>query len=184
MPLFALDNCKLCREGDQPQGARARVRERRGKMRIDIPPASIVSGNKLGAAGFAVSWNVGIGVWTASAIAAGSIAASLFSIPFWAAGSCQARRKSRTTRRFPDHQEALCLISTYTSGQGVPKISLLLHQMDISLCLCARNKDDWIRNVLMTFVGADAGLAALTPNRLERMALCISICKVSRIVQL
>ena len=56
-------------------------------MRIDIPPASIVSGNKLGMAGFAATWNIGIGVWTASAIAAGSVAAAAFSIPFWAAGT-------------------------------------------------------------------------------------------------
>ena len=55
-------------------------------MRIDIPPASLVSREKLGLAGFAATWNVGIGVWTASAIAAGSIAAAAFSIPFWAAG--------------------------------------------------------------------------------------------------
>ena len=75
------------REGDQPPGAMARVRERQGKMRIDIPPASIISREKLGLAGFAVSWNVGIGVWTASAIAAGSIAAAAFSLPFWAAGN-------------------------------------------------------------------------------------------------
>ena len=55
-------------------------------MRIDIPPASIISKEKLGLAGFAATWNVGIGVWTASAIAAGSLAAAAFSIPFWAAG--------------------------------------------------------------------------------------------------
>lgn len=77
----------VCREGDQPPGAMARVRERRGKMRIDIPPASLVSRERLGLAGFAATWNIGIGVWTASALAAGSVAAAAFSIPFWAAGS-------------------------------------------------------------------------------------------------
>lgn len=70
----------------QPPGARVKLRERRGSLRIDIPPASISSPEKLGLAGFALTWNVGIGVWTASAVAAGSLAAAAFSIPFWAAG--------------------------------------------------------------------------------------------------
>ena len=71
----------------QPPGARARVREKRDTLRIDIPPASLASAERVGLAGFAVTWNVGIGVWTASALAAGSVFAAAFSIPFWAAGA-------------------------------------------------------------------------------------------------
>ncbi len=69
-------------------------------MRIDIPPASLVSREKLGLAGFAATWNVGIGVWTASALAAGSIAAAAFSIPFWAAGKLDNPSKPFS---FPPH---------------------------------------------------------------------------------
>ena len=76
-----------CRDGRQPPGARARVREKRDTLRIDIPPASLASAERVGLAGFAVTWNVGIGVWTASALAAGSVFAAAFSIPFWAAGA-------------------------------------------------------------------------------------------------
>ncbi|KAK9834867.1 hypothetical protein WJX81_004804 [Elliptochloris bilobata] len=75
----------------QLPGARAKVTVSGSVLEVAVPRAALLSGNNAGMASFALVWNGTIAVWTASALAAGSLFAAAFSLPFWVAGAQVAR---------------------------------------------------------------------------------------------
>jgi len=70
-----------------PPGALSRLALAGRTLTIDCPPEPLLTGDRAGAAAFALVWNGTIAAWTATALAAGALGAALFSLPFWIAGA-------------------------------------------------------------------------------------------------
>lgn len=74
-----------------PPGARSILTRSGRTLTIDVPPAPILAAERAGSAAFALMWNGTIALWTVSALAAGSLLAAAFSLPFWVAGAAVAK---------------------------------------------------------------------------------------------
>ena len=74
-----------------PPGARSILSRSGRALTIDVPPAPILAAERAGTAAFALMWNGTIALWTVSALAAGSLLAAAFSLPFWVAGVSVAK---------------------------------------------------------------------------------------------
>ncbi|KAK9822343.1 hypothetical protein WJX74_010055 [Apatococcus lobatus] len=69
-----------------PSGSRIQCSRSGTNLVIDIPPAKLLAGERIGTASFAVAWNAFVAFWTVSAIASGGALFAAFSAPFWVAG--------------------------------------------------------------------------------------------------
>ena len=56
-----------------------------------MPAGPLLAPERAGSAAFAVVWTASVAAWTATALAAGSLLAAAFSIPFWLSGAAVAR---------------------------------------------------------------------------------------------
>jgi eukaryotic-like serine/threonine-protein kinase len=79
------------RSTSAPPGARSILSRSGRSLTVDVPPAPVLAAERAGSAAFALMWNGTIALWTASALAAGSLLAAAFSLPFWVAGAAVAR---------------------------------------------------------------------------------------------
>lgn len=75
-----------------PPGARSKITTR-GKnfFAVDVPAGPLLAPERAGSAAFAVVWTASVAAWTVTALAAGSLLAAAFSIPFWLSGAAVAK---------------------------------------------------------------------------------------------
>ena len=74
-----------------PPGARSKVATRGKSFTVDVPAGPLLAPERAGSAAFAVVWTASVAAWTVTALAAGSLLAAAFSIPFWLSGAAVAR---------------------------------------------------------------------------------------------
>ena len=68
-----------------PRNSRVQVTRSGDTLIVEVPPDGL-SANTAAQGGFAVLWNVSVGLWTAGALAGAGPVFALFSLPFWWAG--------------------------------------------------------------------------------------------------
>ena len=74
-----------------PPGARSKIAARGRNFAVDVPAGPLLAPERAGSAAFAVVWTASVAAWTVTALAAGSLLAAAFSIPFWLSGAAVAR---------------------------------------------------------------------------------------------
>jgi len=74
-----------------PPGARSKLSTRGKSFVVDVPAGPLLAPERAVSAAFAVVWTASVAAWTATALAAGSLLAAAFSIPFWLSGAAVAR---------------------------------------------------------------------------------------------
>ena len=74
-----------------PPGARSKVATRGKSFAVDVPAGPLLAPERAGSAAFAVVWTASVAAWTVTALAAGSLLAAAFSIPFWLSGAAVAK---------------------------------------------------------------------------------------------
>ena len=74
-----------------PPGARSKIATRGRTFAVDVPAGPLLAPERAGSAVFAVVWTASVAAWTVTALAAGSLFAAAFSIPFWLSGAAVAK---------------------------------------------------------------------------------------------
>ena len=74
-----------------PAGARSKIGTRGKSFALDVPAGPLLAPERAGSAAFAVVWTASVAAWTFTALAAGSLFAAAFSIPFWLSGAAVAK---------------------------------------------------------------------------------------------